>query len=206
MRLVKKFPWVTVTLVVASWVFYFLVGRYEYSWIWGWEIDVLMVRFVFHPVLHSNSGHLLGNTVFLLAGGLIESWMMFTRKIRWGILFLCYLISLDISLLGWIALTPTHRPPVGLSGMISAALAFLLVYCWMFRRRIRFRGWNGLALVGTLLLLASLVWNTVNIVTGVFAGLYDPEYLYQILYHLLAFPQGLALGFLLFRTVRLGTD
>jgi membrane associated rhomboid family serine protease len=207
LKVIKKFPYVTVTLVAASYAFYFLAGRYLSTWEWFSETQArLMVRFVFHPILHTSWDHLRGNTFFLVAGGLVESWMFFTRKIRWCILFLCYLVSLDVTYLGWVALTPSHVPPVGLSSMISSALAFLLVYCWMFRRRIRFRGWNLLALAGTLLLLVTLVWNTLNIVTGVFAGLYDPEYLYPILYHLFAFGQGMVVGVLLFHKVREDTD
>lgn len=188
--------------VVASYAFYFLVGRYEDSWIWGWETDVLTIRLVFSPFLHSDCFHLLGNTVFLITGTLVESWMMFKRKIRYTIFLACYLISVEVSYLGWILLTPTHRPPVGLSGMISSSLAFAFVYCVLFRRCIRFRGRNLLALASIMLLLTVQVWN----ILGVLAALYSSEYLYPILYHSLAFLEAGILGLVLFLRLREGVD
>jgi len=198
LKLVKKFPYFTVTLVAASYAFYFLVGRYENSWIWGWETEVLIVRLLFSPILHGEWFHLLGNTVFLIAGTLVESWMTFSRKIRYGILLACYLISVEVSYLGWVALTPTHRPPVGLSGMIAATLGFALVYCVVFRRHIRFRGWNLLAVAMIVLLLAIEVWNTL----GIMAGLYSPRYVYSLLYHAFALLQATGLGLVLFLLLR----
>jgi membrane associated rhomboid family serine protease len=206
LRLIEKFPWVTVGLYGASFLFQFFWG--QYVTIWGWLSDTqtgLMVRFVLHPILHASWPHLYGNIYFLIAGGLVESWMFSTHKMRWTMLLLCYLISLDVTLLGWIAITPTHRPPVGLSGMIASALAFLLVYCLMFLKK-PFRGWNLLGLAGTVLLLVMLIYDTLNVVTGVLIGLYNPENLYPLVYHFLAFGQGIALGFLLLRRVRQDTD
>jgi hypothetical protein len=194
LKLVKKFPYFTVTLVAASYAFYFLVGRYENSWIWGWETQVLIVRLVFSPTLHGDWFHLFGDTVFLIAGTLVESWMILSRRIRYGILLACYLISVEVSYLGWAALTPTHRPPVGLSGMIAAALGFALAYCVVFRKHIRFGGWNLLPVASIVLLLAIEVWNAL----GVMAGLYSPLYVYPLLYHAFALLQATGLGLVLF--------
>jgi membrane associated rhomboid family serine protease len=198
LKVVKKFPYVTVTLVAASYAFYFLAGQYLTTWGFLSTDTGLVLRLLLHPILHGDLFQLLGNTVFLLAGGLVESWMMFRRKIRYAMLILCYLVSLDVDYLGWVALTPGHVPPVGLSGMIFAALALGLIYCVVFRTYLRFRGRNLLALASIVLLLVLHVVNTV----GNLAGEYGSEYLYPAEYHVLVFFQAMILGYLLFRRLR----
>jgi len=189
---------VTVTLVAASYAFYFLAGQYLATWGFLSTDNGLVLRFVLHPILHGDFFHLLGNTVFLVTGLLVESWMMFRRKIRYSILILCYLVSLNVDYLGWVALTPTHLPPVGLSGMISSTLAFAFVYCVVFRAYLRFKGRSALALASIALLLMVQVWNML----GILITLYNPDYLYPMLYHSLAFLEAGILGLVLFRRLR----
>jgi membrane associated rhomboid family serine protease len=174
---------------------------------WNWLSDTrmgLIVLLFFHPIIHGSLDHLLSNAFFLIAGPLVESWMTFTRKTRYGILLLCYLVSLDVSFFGWVAITPTHRPLYGLSSMISSALAFALVYVWVFRRHLRFRGWNALAFLGISALLLTFVWNTLNVVVAVLTVQVSIDYLYQVAYHVAAFVQSVPLGYLLFRRLRKG--
>ena len=201
----KTYPRVSFALFAASYVFLFLAGQYVTIWDWLFGSPTgLAVLLLLHPIIHGDLNHLLDNASFLIAGPLVESWMIFTRRTRYGILLLCYLVSLDVSFFGWVAISPTHRPPYGLSSMISSALAFALVYLWMFRWRIRFRGWNALAFLGISVLLVTFVWTTLNAVVGVLNTQLSIDYLYPVAYHVAAFVQSLPFGCLLFRQLREG--
>lgn len=200
----KTYPRVSFALFVSSCVFYLLAEQYPTIWAWpSGSFTGLTVLFFLHPIIHASWGHLLGNAPFLIAGPLIESWMIFSRNTRYGILSLCHLVSLDISFLGWVAMTSTHRPAYGLSTMISSALAFAIVYCWIFRRQIRFKGWNLLAFaIGILLMI--IVWNTLYAVTGFLSGYLSVDYPYPVFYHWFAFVQALVLGLVLLPRFRKG--
>jgi hypothetical protein len=62
----------------------------------------------------------------------------------------------------------------------------------------RFRRWNLLALASIVVLFAVEVWN----ILGVLVAVYNPEYVYPILYHSLAFLEAGVLGLVLFRRLR----
>jgi hypothetical protein len=116
-----------------------------------------VLEILVHPITHNNwVPHLATNALFgLIAGTLIESWMTVRCRTRLGILGLCYGSSVVADYMKWQYIGPTLNVVVGLSGMISAAIAVLLIYYVLFRHQIRLDRFGWLAPLG----IGFLVWS-----------------------------------------------
>jgi membrane associated rhomboid family serine protease len=184
---------VTIGLLATSWGIQYLAwsgGALAFPATYG-GLDPLLFL---HPLIHNNWAHLISNTVFgFMAGILVESWMMIRCRYRWGILGLCYASSLAAAYLKLKYIGPNLAMTVGLSGMISAAIATILVYYWLFHGRIRLNGVSALAPLGIGLLLWFLVEPFYSLING-------PIQLSDTLnFHLIAFFVPLLPAFLLLR-------
>jgi len=115
--------------------------------LWFGSAGVIAVEILLHPITHINwAPHLAANIVFaLVAGTLIESWMMVRCRTRLSLLAVCYGSSLVADFMKWKYVGPNLGPVVGLSGMISAAIAALLIYYYLFHHQIQLDGigWLG---------------------------------------------------------------
>ena len=115
----------------------------------------LGVAFLLHPIIHLNWGHLFLDAVLaLIVGIMLERWAVLGFKSRLLIFGLCYFSSLTAVHMKWTYIGPTLDLTLGLSGMISAAIPFLVFYFWFFRKQLRFSGWNTLSPIG----LGILLW------------------------------------------------
>jgi hypothetical protein len=193
LRLVKNFPWVTTVLLVASWVLYSLTRGFFTVPVWIGKFGFQALLFFFHPVLHLTLGHLVFDSILGLCAFLLleKGTKLINRNQRGTIFVLCYLASLAAVFIKWRYVGPTLNLVLGLSGMISAATAFLFFYYLFFRREHSFVGPSGFApfVIGILFwsVFGLLInWATVTL-TWTWQTLGDTE-----LFHLLAF--GIASG------------
>lgn len=193
----RRFPWVSLFLGLASVVFYFLAPNSLQDWLRA-DGTGQIIRWIFHPIIHNSLWHLIGNVIFgwPLVGTLVESWMMFSRRVRLAFLLYCYLVSLIISLIMWKAIVQV--PLVGLSGMISAGLGLLLAYYFLFFNRISFHGLNAFAPVCIGFALGFLVLSTLQVIAS------PSEQIYPVTYHGIAFLASLVLFLDLLKELRKG--
>lgn len=162
----RNWPWVTLTLIAVSWLLY-LPNEGQLMHYLRKSDNGLLVIFVAHPVFHIDLAHILGNTIgLLIVGTLIESWMATGSRHR--ILAKCYLVSLGSTYLFWkVVSNHSWFPPVGLSGMISSGVPFLLLYYLLSPvSSMRLGGWNKLAPIGIGFAFASLVLSDPSGLTG----------------------------------------
>jgi hypothetical protein len=157
------------------------VGRYDFA-------DLL------HPVILTQGYEFLSNALLLLvAGTLIESWMIISRKWRMGILGLCYFVSLTSITAERYFLGPNQGPFQGPARFISAGLAFILIYYILFRKHIRFDSLSMFAPIG----VGLLIWSLIDLFLRWF-----PQEVYFVTYQLPAFSFGLLLGYPLLKRLR----
>ena len=188
----KNLPCATIILVVSTFVLTYCV------WASGVVLPLPISRYDFvdllHPLFLHQGYDILSETLLLLvAGTLIESWMMISRKWRIGILGLCYFVSLASITVEKYFLPQNQMPFLGPSRLISAALAFILIYYILFRKHIRF-DWLGMfAPIGAGL----LIWPLIDTFLRWF-----PQAIYLSTYQLPAFSFGLCLGYPLLKRLR----
>jgi hypothetical protein len=189
----KNLPYATLTLSASIYILTYHVwagrvialplpvGRYDF-------VDLL------HPVILSQGYDFLSNILLLLvAGTLIESWMIISRKWRLRILGLCYFASLASIAVEKYFLPPNQGVVLGPSRLISAGLGFILIYYILFRRDIRFNSLGVFAPIG----VGLLIWPLVDIFLRWF-----PQAIYFATYQLPAFSFGLFLGYPLLTRLR----
>jgi len=187
---VKNLPYVTIVILVVAYIISdlgFIALPLSFA---GYDPWMLV-----HPFLHINKMQLFENGVmFFMVGALIESWMILRHRYRYLILVLCYfsilvaanvrtMLSGQSSSFGVITLELA-----GLSGMVSAGLAFLLVYSMLYRKRVRFDGVSAFVPVGILLFL------------GFTPLLYSPAI--YVSHNLLVFSVSLALAVVVLTTLQ----
>ena len=134
----RKLPLVTTGLLIVSYVASYSTHFATIFPLWIGELNTVLI--FLHPFFHLSVGHLVFDTVlWLVAGTLLEKWTMLSRK-NWGIVFIfCYLASLTATYMKWKYVGPRLVQGLGLSGMISATVPFLLFYCLFFCKEIRTR-------------------------------------------------------------------
>jgi hypothetical protein len=135
--ILASFPWATAFFVILCSMIY------KFDLLHWNELNVFE-QLVFHPIVHLDNSHILGNMVFGIAiiGTLIESWMIRLKRIvRYGLLVYCYFVSLGVVAIwrvaqGWV--------PEGSSGLIMAGLGVVSVYYLTFHEKLSLKGWNSL--------------------------------------------------------------
>jgi len=189
----RNLPYVTIILVGTIYVLTYHVwagraivlplpvGRYDF-------VDLL------HPVILTQGYDFLSNALLLLvAGTLIESWMIISRKWRLRILGLCYFASLASITVEKYFLAPNQGPFVGPSRLISAGLGFILIYYVLFRKHIHFNSLGVFAPIGVGLLIWPLIDEFLH---------WFPREIYYATFQLPALSFGLFLGYPLLERLR----
>jgi hypothetical protein len=147
-----------------------------------------------HPVILTRGYEFVSDVLLLLvAGTLIESWMIVSHRWRLTILALCYFVSLASITVEKYFLPQNQMPPLGPSRLISAALAFILIYYILFRKHIRFDWLGAFAPIG----VGLLIWPLIDEFLRWF-----PREIYYATYQLPAFSFGLLLGYSLLKRLR----
>jgi len=188
----RRLPWVTFSILGASCIcqYFGLTGLVIPSWFGDERLTALL--FILHPIMHSGWAHLEKNLAYgLVAGTLIESWMMVRCRTRLSLFGVCYGASLLAAFMKWEYVGPKHQLVIGLSGMISAAIAVLLVYCGLFRHHIQLAGVGWLAPLGMVFLSCFLLEPFYNAIFVPF----EPSD--TVNFHVMAFFTGASLGGLL---------
>lgn len=134
MASVRKLPLVTIGLLIISYVVTYSTdfARSLPHWVGNQDTVLLFL----HPFFHVSTGHIVFDTVlWLVAGTLAERWITFTRNKQIMMFITFYLSSLAAyGLANYIKPYPVEV--LGLSGLISAAIPFLLFYLWFFQEEI----------------------------------------------------------------------
>lgn len=149
----RPLPWVTFSIIAVSciWQYFGLTALAIPSWLGDERLTALL--FILHPIMHSGWAHLEKNLAYgFVAGTLIESWTMVRCRTRLSLFGVCYGASLLAAFMKWEYVGPNHQLVIGLSGMISAAIAVLLIYCGLFRRQVRLAGVGWLVPLGMVFL------------------------------------------------------
>lgn len=193
----RRLPWVTFSIIGVSCIWqYFGLTALTFPF---WYIDVRLTALfmLLHPIMHTNLSHLAKNIVFgLVAGVLLESWTMVRCRTRLGLLAVCYASSLLAALIKLEYVGPNHQLAIGLSGMISAGIAVLLVYCGLFRHHIQLAGVGWLVPLGMVFLSWFLLEPFYNAIFVPF----EPSD--TVNFHVMAFFAGAFIGGLLLKQSR----
>jgi hypothetical protein len=191
----KNLPYATIALSASIYVltYYVWAGKVIQlpPTIGGYDSVVLL-----HPVLVVvSSGYDFISSILplLIAGTLIESWMMISHKWRWGILGLCYFVSLASTTAERYFFRLNQSIILGPSRLVSGATGFILIYYILFCKRIRFDSLSIFAPVG----IGLLIWPLIDVFLRWF-----PRAIYFALYQLPSFFFGLLLGYTLLRRLR----
>jgi membrane associated rhomboid family serine protease len=150
----RNLPYVTFGLVVLSGIVFVLVPDPVTFWK---SLNPIQkgVIVLMHPVFHQGTRHLAGNIMGLLVtGSLVEIWMTpFARRVRYMALVCCYLASLAVSAVAWIA----GMFALGLSGMIFGELGVSIVYYSDYFQKPQLDFWDKLAPVCMGIIFAFLI-------------------------------------------------
>jgi len=204
----RKLSPVTTALIILSWICYGLkqapFDRLLSSALKNPTGQIIV--FLLHPIVHMDFNHLSQNFLgIFISGSLIELSMTdLKRVVRYGMLTYCYLVSLAVSYSEWAKpsefIDSPNLFPVGLSGIIFAALPFALLYYLSFPRRMRVKGLHVLGPIGIGFLLGALMFPFLSVLyeRGLnLALLPRPAFL-----HLYAFLPSVVLAYLLFVVLR----
>jgi len=143
-------PYITIALLLISFGFHPYAQSCVAKWFPSQNGRIIML--FLHPIIHTRAEHLLYNMIYGLGivGVLVESWMtLLSRRVRYGILLICYLVSLGGSAFNWLT-NPAlgGHPAIGSSGIIFSALPFTILYYLWFSDRIEFTRLSRLAPLG----------------------------------------------------------
>jgi hypothetical protein len=191
----KNLPYATIAFSVSIYVLTYHVWAGRAIGlpltIGGYDPIVLL-----HPVLVSVfSGYDFISSILplLIAGTLIESWMIISHKWRFGILGLCYFVSLASITVERYFLRPHEGIILGPSRLVSAGLGFIMIYYVLFRKRIRLHGLGMFAPIG----IGLLIWPMIDLFLRWF-----PQAAYFATYQLPSLAFGLLLAYPLLRRLR----
>jgi len=204
----RKLPPVATALIVLSWICYGL-NRVSFDELLNSALKDStgqIIVFLLHPIVHMDLNHLFQNFLgIFISGSLIELSMTDLKRIvRYGMLTYCYLVSLAVSYLEWAKPSEfidfPNLFPVGLSGIIFAALPFALFHYLSFPSRMRAKNLHALGPIGIGFLLGALMFPFLSVLyeRGLnLALLPRPAFL-----HLYAFLPSAVLAYLLFVVLR----
>lgn len=140
----KKFPIVTIAILIVSWISYeYLTRRYAFGIYYMPTVLIALLN----PIIHYDQNHLNVNTVdFLLLGSLWEIWPEYRWRLKYATYFSCYVASIIASVYYWL-ITPNGEPSRGLSVMVAAILGCLSYYYLSHFRKMQSVGQKALPLV-----------------------------------------------------------